>query len=104
MKVCLCLLLAACAPAYTTTATKTFTSTYSCPAERQTITREAPPADIAKDPERAAVWNDEHHIFDVSGCGHTAAFECYVSGGEATNPWVDCMQTSSALRAFLNGG
>lgn len=95
MKLGLCLLLAACAPAYSTTATTTFAQTFSCPAERQTITREPPPSEIASDAERTKLWNRDHHIYDVAGCGHTTALECYVSGGEATNPDVTCMPHSA---------
>jgi hypothetical protein len=90
MKLCLCILLAACAPAYSTTASTTFASTYSCPVERQTITRQAPPADIANDPDRLAMWNESNHTYEVAGCGRTATLECAVTGDNLGHTWVDC--------------
>jgi hypothetical protein len=84
---------AACTPAYSHTAASTFASAYSCPLERETVVQVQPPADIAADPERAKVWNEHHHIYAVTGCGTTQRFECYVSGGDAMNPWVDCNPT-----------
>ena len=84
------LFLAACAPEYSHTAATTFASTYACPLDRETVAAAPPPAEIAADPARVAVWREHHHVFTVSGCGHTQELECYVSGGEATNPWVDC--------------
>jgi len=84
------LFLAACAPAFSHTAATTFASTYACPLERQTVARVPPPADIAADPARAKLWSEHHHIYTVSGCGTTQRLECYVSGGDAMSPWVDC--------------
>jgi hypothetical protein len=89
MKLCLCLLLAARATeSYATTATDTFASTYSCPAERLTITRPAPPADIANDPERLEMWLSNNHVYNLTGCGQRAALECYAGDGFTcfTNP------------------
>jgi hypothetical protein len=97
MKLCLCLLLAACAPAYSTTASTTFASTYSCPAERQTVTRQPPPADIASDPDRLEMWTKNNHTYDVTGCGHTAALECYNDPRNANV--ADCMPYPSGTTA-----
>ncbi|MEO6776202.1 MAG: hypothetical protein ABI467_24835 [Kofleriaceae bacterium] len=82
--------LAACAPAYSHTASTTFASTYSCPLDRETVVPTAPPAEIAADPARTSVWHAHHHAFTVTGCGHTQQLDCYVSGGDAINPWVEC--------------
>jgi len=82
--------LAACAPAYSHTAATTFASATSCPVDRETVAHDPPPAEIAADPERAKVWNENHHVYTVTGCGTTQRFECYVSGGDAIAPWVDC--------------
>jgi len=98
MRLALVALLAGCAPAYAHTAATTFSSTYACPLERETVAPAAPPAEVAGDPDRVKVWNAHHHAFDVTGCGHTQQLECYVSGGDASNPWVDCTAASLFAR------
>jgi hypothetical protein len=82
--------LSACAPGFSEEAATTFASAYSCPLDRETVVHVQPPAEIAADPDRAKVWNEHHHIYTVTGCGATQRFECYVAGGDATNPRVDC--------------
>jgi hypothetical protein len=97
MKLCLCLLLAACAPEYSTTASTTFASAYSCPVERQTVTRTAPPTDIAKDPDRLEMWTKNNHTYEVAGCGRTATLECY---NDPHNPnLADCTPYPTAAVA-----
>jgi hypothetical protein len=83
-------MFAGCAPPYSHTAATTFASAYSCPVERETIAATPPPAELAADPARVNVWREHHHAYTVTGCGHTQQLECYVSGGDATTPWVDC--------------
>jgi len=90
MRFVLLVFVVACAPAYSHTAATTFSSASSCPVDRETVAPDPPPAEIAADPERAKVWSENHHVYTVTGCGTTQRFECYVSGGDAMFPWVDC--------------
>ena len=65
----------------------TFSVWYACPAERITVSAKAihPPADVAADPERLALWRrmrqDEHLVyFGVDGCGRSEVFACSNNG------------------------
>jgi hypothetical protein len=83
-----------------------FVRALACPAERVTVkarpdlrygdligapTASAPPAEVAADPERLALWKEQraraqadgrananarYDVFEVSGCGHTAQLGC----------------------------
>ncbi len=76
-----------------------FTSSFSCPKERVTVTprpdlkaavfgsRPAPPADVAADPARLAVWqkkeddlqstwNNSTTVFEVAGCDKDVIYKC----------------------------
>jgi hypothetical protein len=86
-------------------ARNSFVDTNACPPERITLTprdwttlRQAPPPDIAADPERARLWSkktdDElsyYTYFDVRGCGKQAIMQCDADGGA----W-ECVERASA--------
>ena len=68
--------LAACAPAYNEAAWNSFSLAYACPIDRITYYDEPPPADIARDPERKAIWERTSHSYVVDGCGHEQHYVC----------------------------
>ncbi len=86
----------------------TFAKNFSCPEERVEVRErkdirpsdwlnsEVPPGEVAADPARLAMWNeqqaklradddDRHSIFEVRGCGHELLYSCgHVSHGRAS--------------------
>jgi len=94
------LLLASCAT-YEGTARSAFVHDASCPADRVTVARAqlpAPPADVAADPARLALWKDDaekraEHRIVVTGCGQERRYDCdrqSASDGTSTATWVEC--------------
>ena len=97
-----------------------FTRIYSCPGDRVEVRprpdltawdlevaksgRGAPPDDIARDPERLAIWtksereqqervNEDTGVFEVRGCGTEVLWACdhpTVAGGEVYIGMVSC--------------
>ncbi|HEY1557936.1 MAG TPA: hypothetical protein VGF94_24070 [Kofleriaceae bacterium] len=70
----------------------------TCPADRVTVAQAsapAPPPDVAADPGRLAVWNDQprqHHEYVARGCGQELRYACWpVSGTEPPYPY-DCVR------------
>jgi hypothetical protein len=91
-----------------------FSTTYTCPANRVEVRPrpdlhpsdfkpkarpKTPPSEIAADPERLRMWQAEqdrsrnyddtyHSIYEASGCGHRALYECgHASRGSSTS-WI----------------
>ncbi len=89
------------------TARSDFAHEFSCPEDRVTVHERtgppppiptpAPPADVAADPQRLAMWKADtdkriaaamkeasaQDVYVAEGCGHTASYTCYVwSPGE----------------------
>ena len=91
-----------------------FEQTWSCPADRIEARRvegltladlrppahETPPAEVAADAARLALWHaqqqeaqasrrrfdERYHVYDVSGCGHEARYACIFLMSER-GPW-----------------
>jgi hypothetical protein len=66
-------------------AINTFESWYACPADRVTAAEHAisPPADVATDPARVALWWRSRQgflYFRVEGCGTSTIFACVAEG------------------------
>ncbi len=80
-----------------------FTAEYRCPRERVAVEAQpvnaiappSPPQDVAGDPERLAIWNqqvaagqgthrDETATFAVTGCGHAGLYSCNLVDVDAT--------------------
>jgi hypothetical protein len=60
-----------------------FTQLHTCPTDRVTVTKlppQAPPADVASDPQRLDLWHsqhDDHQRFHVEGCGYANDLDCW---------------------------
>ena len=90
----------ACA-SYRSTSRDAFVHDATCPADRVTIANappEPPPADIANDPGRVAIWNDEAAKkaatkFIARGCGQEIHYTCqteYANAGETQTSFPVC--------------
>jgi hypothetical protein len=95
-----------------------FSKTYSCPKERIAVTertdlksydlevgeREAPPAEVARDPGRLAEWNKrqqkleegykDDHILFVKGCDHETYYRCVTGTTTQHVQTIVCMVPS----------
>ena len=103
-----------------------FVEAESCPAERVTVGRTTrpdwlkappslpvppPPPEVAANPARLKVYNDEHappadphanpnHAFYVGqGCGHADVYECRVVSGPTVTTIIDEFQCSPVVAA-----
>jgi hypothetical protein len=90
-------------------ATQTFGQEYYCPARRlqvktaavplpEVMDSEEPPSEVARDPERLAIWNQASErrlafygrltAVEVSGCGAKETYFCWLENGKRNHP--DC--------------
>jgi hypothetical protein len=88
-----------------------FSKSLTCPIERVEVRArpelhphdwfqpKKPPSEIASDPERLKMWQDQqekvrtgfdkyHSIFEARGCGHQTLVECGWSTRGSINPWI----------------
>lgn len=109
-----------------------FSNKYTCPRERvvvverpgiaaHTVTSEdaTPPDEVARDPQRLALWNqqqakkhadeDQKTVFDATGCGHAERYACVSVGGDGDSgvvcedgAWVRAVKEEAAARARLD--
>lgn len=98
---------AACA-SYRSTSRDAFVHDATCPADRVTVTNappEAAPADIAGDPGRLAVWNDEaakkaESKLVARGCGQEIHYTCqteYANAGDTQTSFPVCARDDLQL-------
>jgi len=98
----------ACA-SYRSTSRDAFVQDATCPANRVTITEappEPPPADIANDPGRVAIWNDKAAQkaatkFIARGCGQEIHYTCQTitaSAGESQTSFPACARDDFVFR------
>jgi hypothetical protein len=97
-----------------------FSKDFSCPADKITVKprddlkihditfgpRPAPPSDVAKDPQRLAIWNAKEqknedswnnsgNVYEVSGCDHDLVYTCSQAQTHAsTSSGIICSEAS----------
>ena len=94
-----------------------FSKKFFCPPERVEVRArpelhphdwfqpKTPPSEIASDPERLRMWQDQqekvrtafdkyHSIFEAHGCGHQSLYECGWSTRGSVAPWI-CYERSN---------
>ena len=88
-----------------------FSKSFTCPIDRVEVRARpelhphdwfrprTPPSEVASDPERLKMWQDQqekvrtafdkyHSIFEAHGCGHQSLYECGWSTRGSVNPWI----------------
>lgn len=94
-----------------------FSEAFTCPRDRVEVRKRddvkatdvegsaaasTPPAEIAADPGRLQMWqneqrekddreNDLHHVVEARGCGHRVLYTCGHTTGKSSAPWL-CME------------